>query len=72
MVVAGENHTVEPTYTANTQILEVPLNHRATYRWVAAPGGEIILPADATAGAGIFSSHASATTLFRAVAMWVE
>lgn len=67
-----ENQTTEPTYTANQQLYEFSLNHRTTYRWVAAPGGEIILPADAGAGFGIFSLHASATTLFRATIMWTE
>lgn len=49
---AGENHTVEPTYTAGAIMLNVPLNQRATFRWVAAPGGEIVLPATASNGIG--------------------
>src|ERR1051326_2328595 len=32
-------HTVNPTLTANAVLLEVPLNQRAPFRWVAAPGG---------------------------------
>ncbi len=45
--------TVEPTYTANV----IPwgpmgINQRATYRWVAAPGGEIVCPSTAAAGVG--------------------
>src|SRR5687767_15452291 len=32
---AGENHTIEPTYTAAAILLNVPLNQRATFRWVA-------------------------------------
>jgi hypothetical protein len=40
------NHTAEPTITANTQSLfYVGLNQRASYRWVAAPGSELIVPA---------------------------
>jgi hypothetical protein len=50
---AGENHTVEPTYTANLVLLNFSLNQRATFRWVAAPGGEIILPATANNGVGL-------------------
>lgn len=50
---AGEAHTVEPTYTANAILLQFALNQRATYRWVAAPGGEIVLPATAANGVGL-------------------
>jgi adenine deaminase len=67
-----ENCTTEPTYTANQELLEVPLNHRATFRWVAAPGGEIITPATNNFGAGFKAIHASAVTLFRMGAMWEE
>ena len=67
-----ENHTGEPTYTANTQLLEVPLNHRATFRWVAAPGGEIITPATDNNGIGFTALHASATTDWRVGCMWEE
>ena len=68
----GENHTVEPTYTANEEVLEVPLNTRATFRWVAAPGGEIVTPATNDAGLGWVAFHASATTDYRATAGWRE
>ena len=67
-----ENHTSEPTYTSNTQLLEVPLNHRATFRWVAAPGGEIITPATDNNGIGFTALHASATTDWRVGCMWEE
>ena len=50
---AGENHTIEPTYTAGAILLNLPLNQRATFRWVAAPGGELITPATASNGFGI-------------------
>jgi len=70
--VAGENHTSEPTYTSNTEVMEVPLNHRATFRWVAPPNGEIVCPATSGDGIGIHSLHASATTDWRAVAFWEE
>lgn len=49
---AGENATVEPTYTAGAELAEFPMNQRATYRWVAAPGGELIVPATANNGLG--------------------
>ena len=67
-----ENHTAEPTYTSGGELLEMPLNHRATFRWVAAPGGELITPATDNNGIGMKAIHASATTDFRMGAMWEE
>ena len=50
---AGEAHTVEPTYTANAILLMWMQNQRMTFRWVAVPGGELVLPATAANGAGV-------------------
>jgi hypothetical protein len=50
---AGENHTVEPTYTANEILYELALNQRATFRWIATEGGRLISPATASNGIGI-------------------
>src|SRR3990167_4484342 len=52
LAVCEEEITVGPTVTADTQMLDFDLNQRATFRWVAAPGSEIILPA--TAASGVF------------------
>lgn len=68
---AGENHTVEPTYSGGI-FKEFVLNHRGTWRWTALPGDEFVLAATTTDGFGITSLHASATTLVRAGAHWVE
>jgi hypothetical protein len=43
--LAGNNHTVEPTVTAGSSLLNVGVNQRASYRWVAAPGSELVFPA---------------------------
>ena len=67
-----ENHTTEPAYTSGGELLEIPLNHRATFRWVAAPGGELITPAVDNNGLGLKAIHASAGTIFRMGAMWEE
>lgn len=40
--------TAEPTI--GVVLFQVGLNVRATYRWVAAPGGELVSPATAAAG----------------------
>jgi hypothetical protein len=58
---AGENHSAEPTYTANSVMLNISANQRSTQRWVASPGGEIILPASANNGVGLEPVHASFT-----------
>ncbi len=49
----GENHTVAPTVTAGAILLTIPLNQRATFRWVAAPYGELVYPAVASNGFAI-------------------
>lgn len=50
--VAGQNHTIEPTYTANAFQRSPAFNQRSWIRWVAAPGDEIVIPATANAGLG--------------------
>lgn len=44
---SGVNHSAEPTYTASSDLLHFATNQRATFRWVAAPMGELVLPAAA-------------------------
>ena len=51
--VCGKNHSVEPTYSPAVPLLDIAHNQRATFRWVAAPGEEIIAPATAANGFGI-------------------
>jgi len=52
LITAGVNTTIEPTVTASTQLLEIAANQRATYRWVAAPGSELVVPATNVTGIG--------------------
>ena len=58
--LAGQNHTVEPTYTAGQTVLTIDLNQRATFRWVAAPYGELVYPATNANGFGIRTPVATA------------
>lgn len=44
-------------------VLGIPLNQRATFRWVAAPGSEIIAPSTSCAGWGIQTTTASAVAV---------
>ena len=62
LLAAGENHTVEPTMAAGSELLDFPLNQRATFRWVAAPNGEIWVSASAT-DAIIFTAISTAYAL---------
>jgi len=81
--VFHSNLTTEPTYVntsttsglavvADGDLLRVPLNHRATYRWVAPPGGEFVAPATTTDGFGGKADHASATTDYMIGFHWTE
>ena len=69
---AGEAYTVEPTYTAATELLDFDLNQRATFRFVAAPGGEFWIPAAANEGIGMTPISGAYTGLTRVTAHWEE
>lgn len=60
---AGENHTIEPTYTSAAILLHIGLNQRATFRWVAAPGGELVTPGTASNGIGVATPTSSAVVV---------
>lgn len=62
-MTAGQNHTIEPTYTAGLVMLRLPLNQRATFRWVAGQGGELVYPATASNGFGIQTPTSSAVVI---------
>lgn len=51
--------TTNPTTISTEPLLQVPLNQRATFRWVAAPGGELMTAA--TAGVGLLVQHTTAS-----------
>lgn len=44
-----------PTLTANAYVLQWAQNQRATFRWVAAPAKELIIPATATNGLSLMT-----------------
>lgn len=56
------NYTAEPTVTAASAIADLPTNQRASYRWVAFPGGEIVWPATANNGLVIRAKSPSGYT----------
>jgi hypothetical protein len=61
-IQAFDTVTADPTLTANAFLARKPLNQRATFRWVAAPYGEIILPATANNGIMMGLSATTATS----------
>ncbi len=52
-------HTTEPSITANGEVLQWSQNQRATFRWVAAPGGELIIPATSDSGITLLCENVS-------------
>ena len=50
---AAQAHTVDPTLTANAILFSQGLNQRASFRWVAQPGGELVVPATASNGLAV-------------------
>jgi hypothetical protein len=58
---SGNAHSAEPTYTANKQLMAFSLNQRATFRWIAAPGCELMMAATQNNGAGLYSSSSTST-----------
>ena len=71
-VITKEEVTVGPTVTADSQLLDFDVNTRATFRWVAQPGGELILPATAANGAFFNASSAAYTGIARVTVHWEE
>lgn len=66
------NSSIETNVTAIADLWSVAINQRASYRWVAAPGSEMVYPAVSSAGlalralgAGSYSGQVSATVMFQ-------
>lgn len=69
---SGAYSTTEPTDTANSELLTISLNQRATFRWVAAPGSEVISPATANNGLFLRSAASTGTPGIEATILWSE
>jgi len=59
--VGTANFTAEGTITATSSVFYVGLNQRASYRWVAAPGSELVIPNTNLAGFALRAKSASYT-----------
>lgn len=68
----GGTFTVQPTDTASTELLMIALNQRATFRWIAAPGGELYSTATAANGLFLRSVGHTATPNVNLTAHWLE
>lgn len=64
--------TGEPTYTAAKQLLAFQLNQRATFRWVAYPGSELVMTATQNNGAGLQTVSSSSTQAYGATIYFEE
>lgn len=62
----------EPTYTAAKQLLAFQLNQRATLRWVASPGFELVMTATQNNGAGLQTVTSTATQAYGAQLFFEE
>jgi hypothetical protein len=61
-----------PTVTAASQLMEFALNQRATFRWVAVPDSELVIPATASNGIALYSVASGATPTISATMLWQE
>ena len=61
-LTSGEGGTIATqTKTANSSMLDIALNQRATFRWVAVPDGELVLPATSDNWIGVESIASGGT-----------
>lgn len=74
LLLSEEDVTAGPTVAVDTQMLDFDLNQRASFRWVASPDGEIIIPATVSAGILITASNQGAvyTGIARCTLHWEE
>lgn len=62
--------TAQPTETANKQLLRWSLNQRATFRWVAAPGSELVMTATQNHGADLKTVSSTSTQAHEATVLF--
>lgn len=65
-------HSVEPAYTANSELLAIFAHQRAGFQWVALPGHELVIPVTNDAGIGLFINTAAAPFNMGASFEWEE
>ena len=70
--VGSANFTAEGTITATSSVFYVGINQRASYRWVSAPGSELVGPATNLAGFALRVRSVSGGTATTTGAFLVE
>jgi hypothetical protein len=70
--VWGSVQTVAATYAAILPLLVIDLNQRATFRWVAAPYGELVHAGGAAVGLGLKTPVAAAALAIDATLHYEE
>lgn len=69
---SGQTHSAEPTYAGAAYII-LPIHQRASFRWVARQGGELIVSRTASNGIGVKkTAETTGTPAVNAVLMWEE
>lgn len=70
LTVGAITHSAEPTYT--TILLQIPLNQRATFRYVASPGAEFMHALTSNYGIGLKLSTATASLIEYGTVLFFE
>ena len=68
----GWTLSAEPTVDEKVNYLRVVMNQRATFRWVAAPGGELAPAMATTKGVAVANFLAGAAVTLAATVHWFE
>lgn len=64
--------TTEATITSSSSLFNVGVNQRASYRWVASPGSEMVFPATAANGLAVRTLSGGYTGTATATVMMTE
>lgn len=68
----GTAWSVNPTITANSDLLVFAHNLRATFRWIAGPGSELVVPATAGNGAALMAVVTNTAATYDWTVLWRE
>src|SRR6266576_5046959 len=70
--VATVNSSTFGTITSGSNVFYIGVNTRASYRWVAAPGGELVAPATSSQGFQLRARSAAYTGNCTGTIYWIE
>ena len=61
-----------PTYTASKELLDFSVHQRATFRWIANQGYELLMAATQNYGIGLYTKSSGGTTAHEATILFQE